>query len=139
MHPAAEVPLTVRADGESALALLRAEERGIKTLEKTVGEPAIELRGGARPKGAVMSVASGVEVLVDLRGLVEGAKEAARIEREIKKCEKDIAALEKKLSLPSFAEKAPPEVVTESRAQLEELKRKRVGLEDAKGIAAELG
>ncbi len=139
VHPGAEVPLLLRAEGESTLALLRAEARAIKTLVKTVNEPVIEPRGGARPKGAVMNVASGVEVLVDLRGLVEGAKEAARIDREIKKTDKDIAALEKKLSLPSFAEKAPPEVVTESRVQLGELKKKRAGLEEAKGLAAELG
>jgi valyl-tRNA synthetase len=138
VHPGAEVPLTLRADAQ-VLALLGREVRAIKTLVKTSGEPVIEARGAARPKGAVMSVASGVEVLVDLRGLVEGAKEAARIEREIKKTEKDIAALEKKLSLPSFAEKAPPEVVAEARAQLGELKKKREGLEEAKGIAAELG
>jgi valyl-tRNA synthetase len=106
---------------------------------KTAGDVAIEARGGARPKGSVMGVASGVDVLVDLRGLVEGAKEAARIEREIKKCEKDIAALEKKLSLPSFAEKAPPEVVAESRTQLEDLRKKRAGLEEAKSLSAELG
>ena len=138
VHPGAEVPLLLRADGETTLALLRSEARAIKTLVKTAAEPGIEARGAARPKGYVMSMASGVEVLVDLRGLVEGAKEAARIEREIKKTEKDIAALEKKLSLPSFADKAPPEVVAESRSQLDELKKKRAGLEDAKGLAAEL-
>ncbi|MDI1479910.1 valine--tRNA ligase [Polyangium sp. y55x31] len=139
VHPGAEVPLLLRAEGEATLSLLRGEARAIKTLVKTAAEPGIEARGAARPKGAVMSVAAGVEVLVDLRGLVEGAKEAARIEREIKKTEKDIAALEKKLSLPSFAEKAPPEVVAESRTQLDELKKKRVGLEEAKSLAAELG
>jgi valyl-tRNA synthetase len=138
VHPGAEVPLTLRAEEGRSLVVLGEQARAIKTLVKTVGEPVIEARGGARPKGAVMNVVSGVEVLVNLRGLVEGAKEAARIEREIKKTEKDVAALEKKLSLPSFAEKAPPEVVAEAHTQLSELKKKRVGLEDAKGIAEEL-
>jgi valyl-tRNA synthetase len=85
-----------------------------------------------------MSVAAGSEVLVSLVGLVEGAKEAARVEREVKKTEKDIAALEKKLALPSFADKAPPEVVAESRALLEELRKKHAGLEEARALAAEL-
>jgi valyl-tRNA synthetase len=85
-----------------------------------------------------MSEAAGVELLVSLRGLVEGAKEAQRVEREIKKTEKDIAALEKKLALPSFADKAPPEVVVESRAMLEAMRKRRLDLEDARGIAAEL-
>lgn len=139
VHPGAEVPLLLRAEGDKLLGLLAAESRAIRTLVKTAGEVVIETRGGARPKGSVMGVAAGVDVFVNLRGLVEGAKEAARIEREIKKCEKDIAALEKKLSLPSFAEKAPPEVVAESKTQLDDLRKKRAGLEEAKSLSAELG
>jgi len=133
------VPLVLRVEDERATTLLRGEIRAIRTLVKTSGEPVIEARGAARSPGTVMSMAAGIEVLVNLRGLVEGSKEAARIEREIKKADKDIAALEKKLALPSFAEKAPPEVVAEARGQLDALKRKRAGLEEAKGLAAELG
>jgi valyl-tRNA synthetase len=58
-----------------------------------------------------MTIAADTEVLVSLRGLVDPSKEGARVERELKKAEKDIAAIEKKLALPSFADKAPPEVV----------------------------
>ncbi|MCC6557683.1 MAG: valine--tRNA ligase [Polyangiaceae bacterium] len=138
VHPGAEVPLTLRSDDERARALLESERVSIRTLVKTAGDPVVEARGAERPRGAVMGLGAGVEVLVSLRGLVEGKKEAARIERELKKTDKDIAALEKKLSLPSFADKAPPEVVAESRAQLAELRNKRAGLEEARGIAAEL-
>jgi valyl-tRNA synthetase len=61
------------------------------------------------------------------------------VEREIRKVEKDLAALDKKLSLPSFADKAPPEVVAEAKEQLEDLRRKRAALDEAKIVAAELG
>jgi valyl-tRNA synthetase len=138
VHPSAAIPLTLRTNDGRLAAVLTAEARSIRFLAKTAGDPVIEAVGAARPKGAVMSIAADTEVLVSLKGLVEGSKEGARVEREIKKVDKDIAALEKKLALPSFAEKAPPEVVTESRAQLEELRRKRVALEDAKGLATEL-
>ncbi|AKT35902.1 valine--tRNA ligase [Chondromyces crocatus] len=138
IHPGAEVRVTLRTDDAELRALLTAGLTDIRTLVKTAGDPAITAREAERPRGAVMSVAAGVQVLVDLRGHVEGSKEAARVEREIKKTEKDIAALEKKLSLPSFADKAPPEVVAESRTQLAELRDKRAHLEEAKGIAAEL-
>ena len=50
----------------------------IRTLVKSAGEPAIEARGASRPRGYVMHVASDVEVLVGLKGLVGGSKEAAR-------------------------------------------------------------
>jgi valyl-tRNA synthetase len=138
VHPGAEVPLTLRTDDPRALSVLKTESRSIRTLVKTAGEPVIEGRGAARPRGAVMSVAAGTEVLVALKGLVEGAKEGARVEREIKKVEKDVAALEKKLALPAFADKAPKEVVDEAKGQLEELRRKRAALEEARGLAAEL-
>ncbi|MFO0587467.1 MAG: valine--tRNA ligase [Polyangiaceae bacterium] len=138
IHPGAEVPLVLRSGVDSVRRVLEAEAGSIQFLVKTKGAPAIEPSGGARPRGAVMSMAADTEVLIALQGLVEPAHEAQRVEREIKKVEKDIAAIEKKLSLPSFADKAPLEVVQEAKDQLEALKRKRVGLEDAKGIAGEL-
>jgi valyl-tRNA synthetase len=134
-----EAKLTLRTSDERVAALLRAEEPTLRFLARTAGAPVVEARGAARPRGAVMSIAADVEVLVHLKGLVEGGKEEARVEREIKKVEKDLAALQKKLSLPSFADKAPPEVVAEAHAQVEELGRKRVALEEARGLAAELG
>ncbi len=139
VHPGAEIPLVLRTDDARVAALLVAETRAIRTLVKTAGAPTIEARGGARPHGTVMSVAAETEVLVALKGLVDPAKETARVDRELKKVEKDVAALEKKLALPSFADKAPPELVAESKAQLEELQRKRVALGEAQGLAAELG
>jgi len=133
-----ELPLTLRTSDPRVEALLRAQTGAIRFLVNTAGDPVIEARGAARPKGAVMHMASDVEVLVQLTGLVEGAKEAARVDREIKKAEKDLAALQKKLGLPSFAEKAPPEVVVEAHAQVAELQRKLAGLAEARQIAAEL-
>jgi valyl-tRNA synthetase len=138
VQPSAEVPLVLRTGDARAAGLLRAEAQAIRFLVKTAGDPAVEAGSAARPKGAVMHMTADVEVLVQLKGLVEGGKEGARVDREIKKVEKDLAALQKKLSLPSFAEKAPPEVVAEAHAQVEELQRKRAGLEEARQIAAEL-
>jgi valyl-tRNA synthetase len=138
VKPRDEVPLTLRTSDPALRAMLEGEIRSIRTLVKTAGDPVIEERGKARPLGSVMSIAAETEVLVGLKGLVEADKEGARIDREIKKVEKDIGVLEKKLSQPTFADKAPPEVVAESRALLEELKRKRVSLEEARGLAGEL-
>ncbi|MEJ7730662.1 MAG: hypothetical protein WKG00_15770, partial [Polyangiaceae bacterium] len=138
IKPQDEVPLTLRSDDARITDLLGREAVSIRTLVKTAGDATVEKRGGARPRGAVMNIAADTEVLVSLRGLVDPAKEGARVEREIKRAEKDIVALEKKLSLPSFADKAPPEVVAESRAMLEEIRRRKVSLEEARGLAAEL-
>ena len=138
IKPRDEVPLVLRSSDAALRAMLEREILTIRTLVKTSGPPVIEERGKDRPRGSVMSIAAETEVLVGLKGLVEADKEGARIDREIKKVEKDIVLIEKKLSQPTFADKAPPEVVAESRALLEELKRKRVSLDEARGLAGEL-
>jgi valyl-tRNA synthetase len=138
IKPRDEVPLVLRSSDAALRAMLEREVLSIRTLVKTAGPPVIEERGKDRPRGSVMSIAAETEVLVGLKGLVEADKEGARIDREIKKVEKDIVLLEKKLSQPTFADKAPPEVVAEARALVEELKRKRASLEEARGLADEL-
>jgi len=79
-----------------------------------------------------------VEVLVALKGLVDPAKEADRIERELKKVAKDLEGLQRRLSNPSFVEKAPPEVVAEVRAQQGALEQQRERLTEARALLAEL-
>jgi len=138
VHPGATVKVELRTANEAHRALLQREQRSLRVLVKTDGEPVIAASGGARPAGYVMHAAADVEVLVSLVGLVDPDKEAARVEREIGKADKDIAALEKKLALPSFADKAPPEVVVESKEMLAATKRRRAALVDARGIASEL-
>jgi valyl-tRNA synthetase len=79
-----------------------------------------------------------VEVLVGLKGLVTKESELARIDREMKKIEKDLAALDKKLASPGFVDRAPPEVVEESRKQREGLVDAKKRLEEARKLAEEL-
>jgi valyl-tRNA synthetase len=110
----------------------------IRTLVKTEKDPVIEDGGGGRPPGSVVSVAAEVVVYVGLRGLVDAAKEEARADREMKKVDKDVANLQKRLASPAFAEKAPKEVVAEAQEQLEALRRTRARLEEALQLAREL-
>jgi valyl-tRNA synthetase len=138
VHPGAAVPLWLRSNNEAARQLLQREYAAIKALVKTEGEPAIEPLGSVRPQGAVLSVVGDVEVLVGLRGLVDPAHEKERIDREIKKLNKDIEGLEKRLSTPAFVDKAPPEVVTQAKADVAALKEKKQRLEEARTLVSEL-
>jgi valyl-tRNA synthetase len=137
VHPGSAVPLWLRSNNEAVRELQR-EQAAIKTLVKTEGDPTIEPLGGERPKGAVLSVAGDVEVLVGLRGLVDPAHEKERIDREIKKINKDIEGLEKRLNTPAFVDKAPPEVVAQAKADLAALKAKKQRLEEGRGFSDEL-
>ena len=121
-----------RTTMERYLEAVRALETRITSSEALVCEP------GERPKGFVLSVAGDVEVLVGLKGLVSGAHEKDRCERAIKKVDKDVAGLEKRLNSPAFVEKAPPEVVAEARETLASLQTQKGRLQEALGLAAEL-
>jgi valyl-tRNA synthetase len=138
VHPAVQVPLTLRTSDPALVALLTSELATVRHLVKSDGDPAIEPGGGPRPPGTVLSVAGDVEVLVGLKGLVDPAKEKGRVERETKRTDKERANLQKRLDSPAFAEKAPPEVVAEARSQLEALDRKLARLQEALRLAHEL-
>ncbi|MCK6538184.1 MAG: valine--tRNA ligase [Polyangiaceae bacterium] len=137
VHPGAQIPLHLRASGSLA-GLLEGEQRLISFLVKTQGAPVIEPPGGARPKGHVLTVAGDVEVLVGLLGLVDAAHEEDRIQRSIKKIDKDIESLDKRLGNKSFVDKAPPEVVAEAREQLEGLRRQKARLLEGLSLVDEL-
>ncbi|HEX7668656.1 MAG TPA: valine--tRNA ligase [Polyangiaceae bacterium] len=137
VHPGAKVPLRLRTSDATRRELLSREARFIASLVKTDGDPVIEAPG-ARPPGSVISVACDVDVLVGLKGLVEGTKEAERIERTLKKIEKDLGVLDKRLSGENFLANAPPEVVTQAREQKAALERQRTRLAEERGLVDEL-
>jgi valyl-tRNA synthetase len=138
LHPTAKVPLELRAAEPHARAVLKAEARAIEFLVGTAGPVVIAEPGGARPAGTVLDVAGDVEVLVGLRGLVDKTRAAERLTRALKAVEKDIVVMTKRLENKNFVANAPPEVVTEARAQLAQLERQRARLFDAQKLITEL-
>ncbi len=131
------VPMVLRSDDAAVRKLLEEERVAVETLAKTASLT-VEPMGGERPRGAALDHAGGVEVLVLLKGIVDAAGEKERIARETKKAEKDLQALEKKLNAPGFVDRAPPEVVTESKQQLAAGRERLRILEEAKKLADEL-
>ncbi len=138
VHPSARVPLELRAADGAIRALLTREARFIEALVGSDGAPIISPPSVERPRGALLAVAGDVEVLVGLRGLVEAKKERERIERQIKKTDKDIDVLSKRLQNPNFAANAPAAVVEEATLQLEQLRRQKTRLEEARELCHEL-
>jgi valyl-tRNA synthetase len=137
--PSAKVKLTLRTADAAVRVLLAAQSRFVEFLVRTDGMPEIEEPGGARPAGTTTAVAADVEVLVSLKGLVDASKEKERIERTLKKIEKDVQVLEKRLKNPNFVANAPADVVEQAREQLGALERQKQRLNEARGLVAELG
>ncbi len=122
--PSARIDAEVRVRDEGRRAIL-AEHSAI--VENTA-RVSLRLGEGEEPvsQSAKAIVGADVEVIVPLADHVDLAVERERIEREIKKTDKEIAFISKKLDNPKFVERAPAEVVDKERERLdEENERKR--------------
>jgi valyl-tRNA synthetase len=87
--------------------------------------------GEPMPEAAKALVGADVQVLVPIGGLIDADAESARIQKEVGKSEKEIAALDKKLANQDFLSRAPEEVVTEIRQRLADEKQRMQVLMDA--------
>jgi valyl-tRNA synthetase len=138
----AEVPLLVRSEKTTVLEFLGRHAEAIQLLVKTLGEPLLQPLGGPRQPGTTLSVVSSphgpIEVLVLLKGLVDPQHEQSRVDRELKKIERDLAALDKKLSSPGFVDRAPKDVVEEAQRLRHSLIEARGKLEAARKLVDEL-
>ncbi len=84
----------------------------------------------ARPPRSLLAVAEGCEVYVPVEGVVDVAAERARLGREIRRVEEDLARTEAKLARPEFRERAPAEVVAREEARRAEQRELRTKLQD---------
>jgi valyl-tRNA synthetase len=122
LPPATEVQVRIRiSDREGAL---EAIEDYFRILAK-VGR--IEkLRPEDQPAGEPSAVVAGLgEIYVPLRGVVDLAEVRSRMERDLKKVEKDLSSVRTKLERPDFVEKAPAEVVEKERQRSSQLEERR--------------
>ncbi len=75
-----------------------------------------------KPKDSSVILVSGMEVYINLSGLVDFAAEKARLEKELAKDAQEVARLEKKLSNPGFLAKAAPDIIAKDTAKLNDSK-----------------
>jgi len=141
------VPLRLRTATRELYAVLDTHRSAIETMVRTRGPVAIDAStDAAREAGTVLSLvavtyagqAGAIEVLVGLKGLVSAEKERSRVLRERKRVEKDLAVMDKKLSSAAFLERAPAEVVAESKAQRAALAEALERLKKDEALADEL-
>lgn len=71
-----------------------------------------------------------VMVVVPLEGIVDLEEEVKRLEKVIEKGEKDAAGISMRLQNDNFVKNAPPEIVIQARAQLEEQQTKLASLRE---------
>jgi valyl-tRNA synthetase len=128
VHKRTELPLVLRSDDAVVRADLAREQTAIATLCNA--RVRIEA-GGDVPQDHAVAVVEGVTVLVPLTDLVDPEKERERLQRELKKVEKDLSAVERKLGNQEFLARAPAALVEQERTRLRELTEARARFETA--------
>jgi len=93
---------------------LRVEERAVQRLARV---EAIE-RGGPAGAGAHAVLRSGADLFIPLEGVIDVARERARLEQELERLERQIRGTESKLANEQFVAKAPAEVVAREREKV---------------------
>ncbi len=91
---------------------------------------------GIKPKSSATSIVNGASIFVSLEGIIDFAKEAGRLEKEINKLTKELSAVSNKLSNKNFLNKAPADVVEKVKeknmALLEKQQKLQANLEKIK-------
>jgi valyl-tRNA synthetase len=114
--PSKEIRVQVRHASETSAAILNLYEKYLNKLGRV---SAIErLTTPANPKLASSAVVAGSEIFVPLAGLIDLDAERGRLEKEIARLQQVIEATGRKLSNPSFVERAPKDVVDKEREKL---------------------
>ena len=130
-----KVDVTVQAN-EAARAMLAGHEPLVVAQAK-IGNLTIDAEG-APPAGTVMNVVGDVQVSVHLAGAIDKAAEEQRLQKDIKKVEKEAAGVAGRLNNPSFKDRAPPDVVEKTQRDLagleERLAKLRGSLERLKTL-----
>ncbi|MEO7000271.1 MAG: valine--tRNA ligase [Ktedonobacterales bacterium] len=97
--------------------MLKKQSTLIEQLARTE-PPTIERKLAAKPAQAMPLVAGSVEIYLPLAGLLDIAKEIARLDSEIAVAQQAIARSRVKLDNPNFVERAKAEVVQKERETL---------------------
>jgi len=82
------------------------------------------VESGEKPKGCAATVISGIEIYLDLAGLIDIEAERARLEKDLVEAEKYAKGLQMKLANEEFVKNAPASVVDGERAKLQETQAK---------------
>jgi valyl-tRNA synthetase len=129
IKPSETIAIELRVPNEGARATLERYKDMVEGRAKVT--VAIAAGGDPLAGAAKAVVGADVQVLMPLGGHIDVAAETQRIQKEIGKCEKEIAALDKKLGNVDFVSRAPEDVVAEIQKRLGDEKQRMKVLVEA--------
>ncbi len=129
VKPGQPVDVAVTRLGAGARAAVAAEREAVMRLAR-IGALDLEDGAGARPAvaGAHALLPDGADLFVALRGVIDVAKECAKLDAELQRLDRQIAGLRTKLANSGFTGQAPADVVERERTKEREWSVKREAL-----------
>jgi valyl-tRNA synthetase len=129
----AKIPLVMTGASKESAARLARHIDVIATLARlSSAEAALVI-----PKGSAQFVLGEAVVALPLGDVIDFARERARLEKDLKKAQDEIARFDAKLSNEQFVSKAPEEVLSEQREKRAEAQALALRLTDAIGRLAD--
>ena len=123
----AKIPLLLTGADTAAAERLARNKDVILTLARLTSADIAD----AIPKGSAQFVLNEAVVALPLGDVIDFAKERARLEKDLKKAQDEIARFDAKLGNEQFVAKAPEEVLTEQREKRAEAQALAVRLSEA--------
>jgi valyl-tRNA synthetase len=122
ISPSLSLNVIVHTPDEVVIKVLKEHKNILLNLarldEITIGKPDV------RPVKAATAIVDSATVFVLLEGVVDFSNEVLRLSKEIKKAEKELIGMSKKLANESFLSKAPADVVEKVKIKHENLLQK---------------
>jgi valyl-tRNA synthetase len=112
--PKQQLDAYVRTDADTATLFKKSAADIMRLAGLSKLEAASDLK---RPGQCLAAVGKGFEAYVPAAGLLDVAKEKTRLESEIARIGKIVTGIDQKLSNPSFADRAPADVVAATKEQ----------------------
>lgn len=123
LSPALFLDLLIKTDNAEKETAINQYSVYIKELGKishlTVGKDV------TKPPVSASSVLDSMDIIIPLEGVMNFADEKSRIEKELKKIEKDIIFLSNKLSNQEFVKNAPPDIIEKDEQKKQSLVEKQ--------------
>jgi valyl-tRNA synthetase len=120
VNPGKKIPLLIKVPQSNTFNQLEQYQAILMNMAKLLSIQAIPNQQTVGMSAS--AIVDGWELFIPMSGLIDKDAELARLDKEMKKIQAEIEVAEKKLSLPAFIDKAPPDVVVKEQEKLKEAK-----------------
>ncbi len=128
--PEKKLHVVIKPSKDFAAAALFEKEKSLMASFMGAGEVLIDMEGKEDVSKAFPTACVGFEIFTFVREAIDVDAEIAKLNKEIEKAKKDLAASDKKLSNPNFIANAKPEAVEKEKSKKAEFEDKIAKSED---------